>query len=293
MSTYNGEKYLNKQLESIYNQTVKDNIEVFIRDDGSVDSTFQIIESWKDKLSIQLFKEKNAGPAKSFWKLMHNKDIQADYYAFCDQDDEWDRDKIESGINFLNSNKEIDLYVSNCRLIDENSNIVKSKMLDYQPPITFDRLFVSGFCQGCSMLFTDKLRKDVLKFDIKVLPMHDIVLMLFALAISGVYWDANPRFSYRIHSNNVVAKENKNIYKKIKTTYWNWKNGSKNSMSDVAKEIMTNCSLKEHDKEHLILVSNYRKSLINKFELINKTDYDGVPYGDKRSYIIRILLGLY
>ena len=69
MSTYNGEKYLNEQLESIFMQKVNAEITVYIRDDGSKDNTIRIIKNWTAKLNIVLFEEDNIGPANSFWKL--------------------------------------------------------------------------------------------------------------------------------------------------------------------------------------------------------------------------------
>ena len=81
MSTYNGEKYIDQQLESLYNQTIKDSMSIHVRDDGSKDSTIAIIESWKDRLNIQMTVGNNVGPAESFWEMMMNKEISADYYA--------------------------------------------------------------------------------------------------------------------------------------------------------------------------------------------------------------------
>ena len=94
MSTYNGHKYLDEQMESLVNQTLKDNMTVYVRDDGSNDDTIEIIEKWSKKLDVVLYKGENIGPAKSFWDLFMNLGIQADYYAFCDQDDVWEKDKL-------------------------------------------------------------------------------------------------------------------------------------------------------------------------------------------------------
>lgn len=83
MSTYNGHKYLDKQLKSIAEQTLIKNVTLYIRDDGSTDDTFGIISKWKSEIPIVLYKEKNAGPAMSFWNLLKKTEISADYYAFC------------------------------------------------------------------------------------------------------------------------------------------------------------------------------------------------------------------
>ena len=123
MSTYNGHKYLDKQLKSIAEQTVVNHLTLYIRDDGSKDDTFDIIDKWKNKINIVLYKEKNAGPAMSFWQLLMKSEVKADYYAFCDQDDVWDKDKIEKGIEKLKGS--IQLYACNCRIIDEKDVVIK------------------------------------------------------------------------------------------------------------------------------------------------------------------------
>lgn len=85
-------------------------------DDGSTDDTFGIISKWKSEIPIVLYKEKNAGPAMSFWNLLKKTEISADYYAFCDQDDIWDNDKLEVGIKHLHDDTHF--YACNCRIID-------------------------------------------------------------------------------------------------------------------------------------------------------------------------------
>ena len=94
MSTYNGQKYLDEQLMSIADQTFSKMMTLYIRDDGSTDNTLKIIEKWKKKIDIVFFQGENVGPARSFWKLLMNSEIQADYYAFCDQDDIWNGELI-------------------------------------------------------------------------------------------------------------------------------------------------------------------------------------------------------
>lgn len=72
--------------------------------------------------------------------------------------------------------------------------------------------------------------------------MHDIVLMLYAKYYGKICWDTEPHFSYRVRSNNVVAKSNKSLLNKINTTWWNWNNSKKHSMTTVAKEMLLNIS---------------------------------------------------
>lgn len=95
MSTYNGERFLQEQIESILNQSWK-NLDILIRDDGSRDQTREILKDYSEKYSnVYIFLEENCGVARSFFELLKKSD--ADYVAFCDQDDIWMEQKIEIG----------------------------------------------------------------------------------------------------------------------------------------------------------------------------------------------------
>lgn len=289
MSTYNGHKYLNQQLESLANQTVLDHMTVYVRDDGSTDNTFEIINKWKNVLNIVLLKGSNAGPAMSFWKLLVDPSIQADYYAFCDQDDIWDQDKLEIAIQKLKGNTH--LYACNCRIIDEYGVVKKQLRLTNNPKIDIKSLFVSGCTQGCSMVFTDALRQYVVEKKLQCIPMHDIVLMLYAIQFGLFYWDQTPHFGYRVHSNNVVAKYNKSKIQKIKTTIRNWSNSKKRSMSIVAQEMLNKVhDLSNEDIVFLKMVAKYKRHRIDLCHICKKVD---ASKDAKRSFQIRILLGLY
>lgn len=289
MSTYNGHLFLDKQLESIATQTVAQNLTLYIRDDGSTDSTFDIIEKWKNRINIVLYKGQNAGPAMSFWKLLTTKEIKADYYAFCDQDDVWDVDKLETGIDKLTGNYQ--LYACNCRIVDENGHTIKGSRVSGIPDMSVQSLFVSGCTQGCSMIFTDKLCQYIRNQNISCIPMHDIVLMLYAKYLGKIYWDTEPHFSYRVHSNNVVAKKNKSLAENIRTTLWNWNNSKKHSMAIVAKEMLNNIeNIPGKDIIFLDLISKYKK---HRILIILKTKPYNLDRASLRSFKIRILLGLY
>ena len=100
LSTYNGEKYVRDQLDSILNQTYK-NIEIFVRDDGSKDSTVDIIKEYQKKnKNIKLVIGENLGFIKSFYTLLELSEGY-EYYSFADQDDYWENNKLELLINEL------------------------------------------------------------------------------------------------------------------------------------------------------------------------------------------------
>ena len=101
MSTYNGEKYVNEQIDSLLQQD-HTNLEILIRDDGSKDSTVSILEEYhKENPNIKLIIDKNKGVISSFFELAMKASEEADYFAFCDQDDYWKPQKISRAVNLL------------------------------------------------------------------------------------------------------------------------------------------------------------------------------------------------
>lgn len=292
LSTYNAEKYLNDQLASLAGQTVKDSMTIYVRDDGSSDRTFEIIEKWKSKLAIVLRKGINIGPAKSFWELFTDKTISADYYAFCDQDDVWDADKLEEGIRCLQTGCQ--LYCCNCRIINAAGEILDAQMQTEKPRMELPRTFVTGFVQGCAMVFTDEFRNNLLGKKITCIPMHDLLMTQYALAEkASIYWDNIPRFSYRMHQSNVLAKREKSPIKKLIHTWITWNDSRINTKSVVAAEMLDNCAnLSEEDHAYLLRMRDYRKSFGNKLWLIRYETVQDIEYRALRSYKIRILFNL-
>ena len=105
MSTYNGEKYLREQIDSILEQDCerfgKAEIKLLVRDDGSKDTTLDILKEYADNYpdKIQYYQGENAGVIKSFFELIQKADDTADYYALADQDDYWMPGKLSAGID--------------------------------------------------------------------------------------------------------------------------------------------------------------------------------------------------
>ena len=111
LSTFNGEKYLEEQLDSLKSQTFKD-VFVLARDDGSSDSTKEILLR-NESETFKWYSGENVGAARSFM-LLNNDAPEADYYAYCDQDDYWFPEKLEAAVNILEkSNNKLKLYYSN------------------------------------------------------------------------------------------------------------------------------------------------------------------------------------
>lgn len=117
---YNSEKWIDKAIASIQNQTYK-NIEIIVVDDGSTDNTNVILKQYEHKSNISIHYIENSGPAKA--RNYGVTKARGEYIAFLDSDDEWDRNKIKKQINYMLKHK-CELLLTNLKLIDESNNIL-------------------------------------------------------------------------------------------------------------------------------------------------------------------------
>lgn len=129
MATYNGEKYLKEQIESILNQTYT-NFRLIISDDCSKDNTRQIIKEYaqKDKRIISYFQEKNLGYVKNFEFLLTK--VENEIYMLSDQDDFWLANKIEHTYNKMKETN-ADLVFTDLEVVDRDLNMMNSSFNDY------------------------------------------------------------------------------------------------------------------------------------------------------------------
>ena len=125
LSTYNGERFLEEQLESIVAQKgVKPTI--IVRDDGSTDRTREILDKWQEGGRLRWYNGPNMGPARSFLNLLRDSD-DADYYAFSDQDDYWLPEKLDVATSKLAPyGDEPALYFSQTQLVDKDLKEIDS-----------------------------------------------------------------------------------------------------------------------------------------------------------------------
>ena len=155
LSTYNGEKYIKEQIESILNQKEVE-IALLIRDDGSTDKTIQILEELAmNNENITVYKDENLGPARSFMDLIEKSD-EYDYYAFSDQDDVWKPKKLISAINKLKEyNNTPALYMSALEIVDTNLKYIETKKVEGN--FTLEGEIIKNFATGCTQVFNKNL----------------------------------------------------------------------------------------------------------------------------------------
>lgn len=204
MSTYNGQRYLQEQLDSIYRQ--KDVVcSVYVRDDGSSDGTCNLLEWEQERGALKWYAGRNLGPAGSFWDLLLHAP-QSEWYAFADQDDVWLEDKLESAISRMDKEQCMPcLYFGQTQLVDEELNPLKSVVI--HPRLTYGEALMSQFVGGCTMVFNHALREKLLAYTPTYMRMHDVWVYDVALAIGAqVCFDAVPHILYRQHSSNAVGQ---------------------------------------------------------------------------------------
>lgn len=202
LSTYNGEKYIDEQLKSIFQQK---NVEVYVlaRDDGSQDKTVEILKTWEKKEKLKWYTGENLKPARSFLNLISMaKDY--DYYALSDQDDYWLPDKIETAVCALKQNQ-ASLYYSPTTLVDGKLNRINQISYPKEDFDFYQSVMYNHF-SGCTMVFDERLRNVIARETPDTIIMHDwwIILLCKAIGMRTVYGKES-KILYRQHGNNSVG----------------------------------------------------------------------------------------
>lgn len=295
MSTYNGEKYLDEQLESIYNQTIKYKINIVVRDDGSTDNTLNILKKWNKRLNMKIIEGKNKGVVKSFNELLSIAP-KADYYAFSDQDDVWDKDKLEVAINMLeNDEKENEpkLYFSNASLVDDRLNKFNRNVHSEDIEINLIKIMICNPALGCTMVFNKEALEMINKINIKNSPMHDKTALIITFLTGKVIYDSQPRMLYRQHDNNVMGTGN-SLKKRLRQIYQLWIKNNNCSIDSYSNELLYKMDkiISKEQKDILNMFSEYKINFRYRINLVfNKRVSTGKGRID-RSFKIRVLLGL-
>lgn len=211
MSTYNGQTYLKKQIESILEQTYP-NIELLVRDDGSSDHTIDILRDYEERYeNIKVIYGKNIGVNGSFFYLLAQSN--SDYLAFSDQDDIWLPEKIQNAVEKLDYYTVPALYAGNKILIDQNDSIIKENNKKKKKP-SFSNALIENICTGCTIVMNKKLADNLKIYIPKQAILHDWWCYLVASYLGIVVYDEQAYILYRQHGNNIIG-QNRNIIKKI------------------------------------------------------------------------------
>ena len=213
LSTYNGIDHLESQLDSILQQTAK-NWKLYIRDDGSTDGTIDIITKYTSKNDHIIFLKDNfnLGAALSFMKLL--REVDAEYYMFCDQDDIRLPDKVKNSYEYFKK-QEIsfsqlpilvfsDAKVVNSKLQILSDSFIKSSGIKTDLLSYIDYAKTTNLSPGCTYIFNNQLKKRAVDFPGNI-PMHDWWLVLNANEYGKLFFLAESNMLYRQHAQNVIG----------------------------------------------------------------------------------------
>lgn len=234
LCTYQGQRYLAEQLTSFEIQS-HSSWEVWASDDGSEDDTHMILESYQRKWPEgRLFVR--SGPAEgfaaNFLSLTCKDIIEADYYAYSDQDDIWESDKLARAVRWLQT-QPLDipaLYCSRTRLVDADNNEIGASPLFLKPP-SFANALMQNIGGGNTMVFNNAAR-DLLReaAGCRSVITHDWWAYIVVTGCGGhVFYDSEPTLRYRQHSDNLIGTNSNwaSRFKRIRMLfqghfkYWN------------------------------------------------------------------------
>jgi len=217
MATYNGEKFISQQLESILAQKEVD-VHLYVSDDASNDNTVEIIKDFSSRYPEnfkKIFNVEFRSPSKNFLSLFAKVPETYDYYAFSDQDDVWFENKLKNSINKINDG--YDLYCGRTENVNQDLVTFGYSPLFNNKPI-FRNALVQSIAGANTMVFNNKIFNLVRpSFNLNS-PMHDWwIYILTTFADYKVYYDPVPQLFYRQHQNNFNGSNTgiRNLFKRI------------------------------------------------------------------------------
>ena len=259
LSTYNGTKYLEEQLDSILNQTYS-NYVIVARDDGSYDDTIQLLNKYAKKFTdkFHLLEQDllNLGASDSFSYLieyvLENKQslgLESAYMMFCDQDDIWSLEKIDKQIDEMikvekhqTGTKPIPVLIhSNLRVVSEDKSLIAESFVHYQgleiERNRFTNIMISNVVTGCTAFINEALARKAVPVSKEAI-MHDWWLSLVASAFGKLVFIDAPLVSYRQHDTNAIGAKEFVKSTPVDRSFWQKTLGCKSNahLSEVARQ---------------------------------------------------------
>lgn len=254
ISTYNGEKYLKEQLDSILNQTYS-NLEIVIRDDGSKDGTIDLIKEYQQKYgNITLNEGTNLGFIKSFFELLTLAD--ADYYAYCDQDDIWLENKVELAVQKLNEadNTKPNMVFGNSDYYDENMTFKEKG--EQHKTFSFQNSLYECVAQGMTMTINQVAKKMIIENIPEKCLFHDWWTYMICSGMGNVLYNDETVVKYRRFEKNATA-EGQGV---LKIFLWRIKNLlTDNGMKAIKAQQI------EYKKKFYAQLSSEKQKILDRF----------------------------
>lgn len=296
LSTYNGERYLKEQLESLFSQVNVD-VTIFVRDDCSTDSTRNILENYKESLIILDNKHTNLGVGNSFMSILYEVGGKFDYYAFCDQDDVWQSNKLSKAIEMISEIDSPVLYCSNQQLVNKNLENIGLRNTEV-PNVSYKQILTNNQLTGCTMVWNTELHRILIdeqrrpSSELLKVRIHDVWVGMVASIVGQIIYDPNAYIYYRQHDNNVVGV--RKTSKKDLLRVWCNKfmdQTRRNGRSLLAQEIITKYRdiVSPDIISNLEIIALYRQSFIKKITLLRRSDLFSLSKESRFAIKLKIL----
>ena len=217
MAVYNGEKYIEEQLDSIL-EMLGENDEIVISYDESTDKTYEIICRYRENDSrIKVFQNSARSVESNFNNAVEH--CQGQYIFLADQDDVWINDKINSMVTFMQENQEVKVLIADGYITDEKLNKTSEVFEIYNTTANPIRNFVKGTYLGCQMAFSADIRK--LVWPVKTNPPlpHDLWLGVMGARYGKVALLNEKTILHRIHEKNYTHTSKMKIFQVIKNRW--------------------------------------------------------------------------
>lgn len=212
LATFNGMKYLEEQISSIYGQ-IGVRLSIFVQDDGSTDGTVEYLESQLKLGKItSLTKSKQIGSTKVFINLL-NLAPDAEFYAFSDQDDIWEPSKLTELTNLLALLNSPGISFSGRVFIDSKSSVLKSENIQLSH-IGSRNALIQNLIPGNTSLINNSGKVLLSNLNSDGVQHYDAWIYLIFSLCGTIYLSDEPLTRYRIHSDNQIGL-GANILKKI------------------------------------------------------------------------------
>jgi glycosyltransferase involved in cell wall biosynthesis len=214
LATYNGESFLSEFLDSLVKQE-QVNIHLIVSDDGSTDTTLEIISSYSSMFKkITVLKGPEKGPMANFFFLLRAS--TGNLIALADQDDIWNRNHLIDSINRIRNLKHPALTYSSVEQFDHLTMKSKVWPSKYSGP-EFPGIIFENTARGCTMVLNHRARELINFKEPKNAIMHDWWILLLTKLYGQVYFEPKPEIQYRLHGKNFVGAPPHRLFAFTKT----------------------------------------------------------------------------
>ena len=250
MAVFGNARFLSEQLSSIHSQTYE-NFDVWVSRDCDAETVGAVLGEYTRTFGDERFSVLDGprkGAAENFLSLVFNSDIEADYFAYSDQDDIWEKDKLSRAIATLDPISGIGpvLYGSRSCLIDKDGNVLGETPL-FRRPTGFRNALVQNVAAGHTMVMNGAARDILREAGVKNVPFHDWWTYLLVTGAGGrMIYDPYPSVRYRQHDDNLTGTPLKGIsgcIRRIRRVFHN----------DFGADIGANISALQQSKKYITL----------------------------------------